>query len=214
MSSKCITQLIYMDFDVLIIGGGVAGMSCALLFGSAEKHPFVKGKKIGIIIHQRSSSLQNAVFNNVLGVAPNTFGKDILENGKNQLQELYPTISLIENEKALSIEKKSNQIIVNTNKNEYTSEKIIVAVGPKNFAIKGLEEYTELHSKLPSEKQRTQLKNTNHIVDDGIYVVGVLAGLRSQFAIASGSGVSVATDILSEWNNGNPVKVHDSVTLQ
>jgi len=25
-----------MDFDVLIIGGGVAGMSCALVLGSAE----------------------------------------------------------------------------------------------------------------------------------------------------------------------------------
>jgi len=203
-----------MNFDVLIIGGGVAGMSCALLFGSAKKLPFAKDKKIGIIIHQRSSSLQNAIFNNVLGIAPNTTGKDILENGKKQLQELYPNISLIENEKVLRIEKKSDTIIIHTNKTSYLAQKIVVAVGPKNFAIKGLEKYTELHSKLPIEKQRTQLKNTNHIVNENIYVAGVLAGLRSQFAIASGSGTSVATDILSEWNNGNPIKVHDSIILQ
>lgn len=202
-----------MDFDVLIIGGGVAGMSCALLFGSAEKLLFAKDKKIGIIIHQRSSSLQNAIFNNVLGITPNTTGKDILKNGKKQLQDLYTKVALIENEKALCVEKKPESIIVYTNRNSYSASKIVLAVGPKNFDIKGLEKYTELHSKLPPEKQRTQLKNINHIVDDGIYVTGVLAGLRSQFAIASGSGTIVATDILSEWNNGNLVKVHDAVTL-
>ena len=202
-----------MDFDVLIIGGGVAGMSCALLFGSAEKLPFAKDKKIGLIIHQRSSSLQNAVFNNVLGIPLNTLGEDILKDGKKQLQEQYPTIELIDNEKVLRIQKNGNHITVFTNKGSYKSQKIVVAVGPKNFAIKGLEKYTELHSKLPPEKKRTQLKNTNHIVDENIYVAGVLAGLRSQFAIASGSGTIVATDILSEWNSGNPVKVHDSITL-
>ena len=64
------------------------------------------------------------------------------------------------------------------------------------------------------QKNRTQLKNTNHLVDEGIYVAGVLAGLRSQFAIAAGSGTQVATDIMSLWNNGKPVKVHDSSILK
>ena len=186
-------------------------MSCALLFGSAKKLPFAKDKKIGIILHQRSSSLQNAIFNNVLGIPSNTTGMDILKNGKKKLQDLYPTISLIENEKVLRIEKKLDSIVVYTNKKSYSALKIVVAVGPKNFSIKGLEEYTELHSKLPLEKQRTQLKNVNHVVDKGIYVAGVLAGLRSQFSIASGSGTIVASDILSEWNDGKPVKVHDSI---
>ena len=165
------------------------------------------------LVLRKNFLLQNALFNNVLGLALNTLGKDILENGKKQLQELYPTISLIENEKVLRVENSLESITIFTNKNSYSALKIVLAVGSKNFDIKGLEEYTELHSKLPPEKQRTQLKNTNHIVDNGIYVAGVLAGLRSQFAIASGSGTIVATDILSEWNNGNPVKVHDSITL-
>ena len=39
-----------MDFDVLIIGGGVAGMSCALVLGSAQFKPYAKDKKIGILI--------------------------------------------------------------------------------------------------------------------------------------------------------------------
>jgi len=38
----------------------------------------------------------------------------------------------------------------------------------------------------------------------------VLAGWRSQFAIAAGSGTQVATDILTLWNNGQTTMIHDS----
>ncbi len=42
----------------------------------------------------------------------------------------------------------------------------------------------------------------------------VLAGFKRLFSIASGSGTIVTTDILSEWNNGNPIKAHDTIILQ
>lgn len=61
-----------MNFDVLIIGGGVAGMQCALVLGSAKDKPFAQSKSIGLIAHQRSSHLQNALFNNALGLPPGT----------------------------------------------------------------------------------------------------------------------------------------------
>ena len=61
------------------------------------------------------------------------------------------------------------------------------------------------------EKNRIQLKNTDQKVADGIYVVGTLAGHRSQLSIAAGSGAAVATDILTLWNNGIETHVHDSV---
>jgi thioredoxin reductase len=201
-------------FDVLIIGGGVSGMSSALMLGSARTQEYAKDKKIGILLHQRSSSLQNAIFNNVLGLKPNTTGASILKNGKKHLKEVYPHVSQIEFEKVLKIEKKLDYIIVYSNKNTYHSKNIIIAVGPKNFNIKGLEKYQELHAHIPPEKNRTQLKNNNYLVENGIYVTGVIAGLRSQFAIAVGSGTQVATDIMSLWNNGKPVKVHDSTILR
>ena len=50
-------------FDVLIIGGGASGMSCALVLGSAKKQAFATDKQIGIITHQKTSHLQNALFN-------------------------------------------------------------------------------------------------------------------------------------------------------
>ena len=201
-----------MNFDVLIIGGGAAGMSCALVLGSAKDKPFATNKKIGIVMHQKSSALSSGLFNNVLGLEPGTTGKEILEYGKNQLKSTYPHVRQIEKEKVTKIEGKAGNFAVTTNKNLYKASTIVVAVGPSNlFNIEGLNQFKEPHQNLPAAKERIQIKNTNHKVVDGIYVAGVLAGWRSQFAVASGSGAHVATDILSEWNNGNPTMIHDSI---
>ena len=92
-----------MVFDVLIIGGGVSGMQCALVLGSARNKVFAAQKNIGIIMHQRASHLENALFNNVLGLAPKTTGKDILREGKEQLATLYSHVSQVANEKVIAI---------------------------------------------------------------------------------------------------------------
>jgi len=201
------------SFDVLIIGGGAAGMSCALVLGSAINKPFANDKTIGIIMHQKTSALSSGLFNNVLGLKSGTTGKEILEDGKNQLAETYPHVIQIEKEKVTKIEGESGNFTIITNKNTYAAKTIVVGVGSSNlFNIEGLNQYIEPHQKLPAAKERIQLKNNDHIVTEGIYVIGVLAGWRSQFAIACGSGASVATDILTAWNNNNPAMVHDSIS--
>ncbi len=201
-----------MIFDALIIGGGVSGMQCALVFGSAKNKPFAINKNIGIIIHQRASHLENALFNNVLGLPPKTLGKDILTQGKNQLASLYPHVSQIENEKVLSIKEIDNIYIIETNKGSYQSKVVVLALNySKPFYIKGLDEFLIPHERANFEKNRIQLKNKNHLIKQGLYCCGTIAGWRSQFAIAAGSGASVATDILTLWNDGNHTKVHDKV---
>ena len=88
----------------------------------------------------------------------------------------------------------------------------MVAIGYSNtFDIQGLMEFVETHKKAVAEKQRIQLKNTDHLVTEGIYVAGTLAGWRSQLSIAAGSGAAVATDILTLWNNGIQSQSHDKI---
>lgn len=201
------------SFDTLIIGGSAAGLSCALILGSAVNKPFAVNKNIGIITHQKSSALNNALLNNVLGFEKGTKGGDILVKGIHQLENLYPHIRQIAQEKVVKIEGSYPEFKVVTNKNSYLAKHIVVAVGPSNlFNIEGLNQFVVPHSSLPPQKERIMLKNSNHLVTKGIYVAGVLAGWRSQFAIAAGSGAQVATDILSIWNNGNHTMIHDSVT--
>lgn len=199
-------------FDLLIIGGGVSGMSCALVMGSAKDKPFVTEKTIGIITHQKNSNLQEAIINNAYGIPPGKLGADLLTESIQHLSENYPHISQIPNEKVLKVEGEYPEFTITSNKNTYKSKIIVVGIGAANtFAIEGLMQFVEPHQKTPPEKQRIQLKNNDHKVADGIYVTGTLAGSRSQVAIAAGSGAAVATDILTLWNGGNHTQVHDSI---
>ncbi len=197
-------------FDLVIIGGGAAGMSCALIIGSALNKPYAKNKKTALIAHQKSSHLQNALFNNVLGLTPGTLGEDILENGKRELNNLYPELTQIEKEKVLEVLEYPNYFEVITNKNNYQAKTVVVAVGYTSpFSIKGLDNYVIPHQMSKPEKNRIQLRNKLQLIKPNLYVAGSLAGWRSQFAIACGSGAQVATDILTKWNNDEHTKVHD-----
>ena len=184
------------QFNVLIIGGGVSGISCALVLGSAKNKPFASEKKIGIFTHQKSSALQEAVFNNAYGITPGKLGAELLQESKTHLTSMYPHVVQISDEKVLKIEGEYPNFTVVSNKNTYSTQSIIVGIGSANtFNIEGLTQFVEPHQKALAEKQRIQLKNTDHKVIEGVYVIGTLAGCRSQLTIAAGSGAAVATDL-------------------
>jgi thioredoxin reductase len=201
-----------MMLDCLIIGGGVSGMQCALVLGSAKNKPFAVDKNIAIITHQRSSHLENALFNNVLGLSSGTLGKDILKESKAQLSDLYSHITQIDKEKVLSVDELKDGYRIKTNRNTYNSKIVVLALNySKPFTIDGLNEYLIPHKKANVEKDRIQLLNEDHLIKEGLYCCGTIAGHRSQFAIAAGSGAAVATDILTNWNGGKHAKVHDKI---
>ena len=198
--------------DVLIIGAGVSGVSCALILGSAQNKPFAMDKKIAIVAHQKASSLQNAIFNNAYGISAGKLGSELLDESLEHLTNSYPHIQQIHGEKVLAISGDAGNFTVTTNKSSLQVKTVVIAIGAGNpFTIEGLEHFIEPHQKIPAIKNRIQLKNVDHLVAEGIYVAGVLAGHRSQLSIAAGSGTAVATDILTLWNDGNHTMVHDAL---
>jgi thioredoxin reductase len=198
--------------DVLVIGAGVSGVSCALILGSAQNKPFAKDKNIAIIAHQKASSLQNAVFNNAYGISAGKLGSELLDESIKQLTYSYPHIQQIHGEKVLSVSGEGGNFTITTNKSIYQAKIVVITIGAGNpFTIEGLEDFIEPHQKMLAIKNRIQLKNTDHLVAEGLYVAGVLAGHRSQLSIAAGSGAAVATDILTWWNDGNHTVVHDAL---
>ena len=198
--------------DVLIIGAGVSVVSCALILGAAQNKPFAMDKKIAIVAHQKASSLQNAIFNNAYGISAGKLGSELLDESLEHLTNSYPHIQQIHGEKVLAISGDAGNFIVTTNKSSLQVKTVVITIGAGNpFTIEGLEHFIEPHQKIPAIKNRIQLKNTDHLVTEGIYVAGVLAGHRSQLSIAAGSGAAVATDILTLWNDGNHTMVHDAL---
>ena len=151
-------------FDVLIIGGGVSGMSCALVLGSAKNKPFVTDKKIGIIAHQKNSASSGSLINNAYGIPPGKLGSDLLSESIQHLSETYPHINQIPNEKVLKIEGEYPEFTIITNKNTYKSKMVVIGIGAANtFAIEGLMHFVEPHQKAltrktknPTQKQRPQ----------------------------------------------------------
>lgn len=199
-------------FDVLIIGGGVSGVSCALIIGSALKRPYADGKKVGIFTHQKASSLQNGVYNNAYGIAPGTLGSQLMDTSLEHLSTAFPDVVQIPTEKVLNVEGTAGNYTITTNKDTYQAKIVVMALGSAgNFDLEGLMQYVIPNKKALPEKNRIQLINDDHLVTEGLYVAGTLAGQRSQLAIAAGSGASVGTDILTLWNNGLPTQYHDSV---
>jgi len=199
-------------FDVLIIGGGVSGVSCALVIGSALKRPYAEGKKVGIFTHQKASSLQNGVYNNAYGIAPGTLGSQLMETSLEHLTTTYPAVEQIPSEKVLNVEGTAGNFTVTTNKDTYHAKIVVLALGSAgNFDFEGLMQYVIPNKKALPEKNRIQLTNDDHLVTEGLYVAGTIAGQRSQLAIAAGSGASVGSDILSLWNDGKATQSHDSI---
>ncbi|HKL37188.1 MAG TPA: FAD-dependent oxidoreductase, partial [Salegentibacter sp.] len=154
-----------MKFNVLIIGGGAAGMSCALILGSAIQKNLIPNKKVGLITHQKASHLNSALLNNALGVVPGTSGKQILEEGVLHLEEQYPEVEQISREKVKEIIQLKEGFRVVTNKNIHETEIVVIATGYNSpFKIEGLENEVIPHQKAKVSKERIQLKNKDHLV--------------------------------------------------
>lgn len=121
-------------------------MSCALILGSAQHKSYAENKKVGIIFHQKTSDLQNALFNNVLGLPAGTTGAAILKDGPKHLEKLYPKVIQIGKEKVLKIGPIPSGFTVETNKNRYRAGKVVIAAGYSDLLrIKGLENYIIPH---------------------------------------------------------------------
>jgi Thioredoxin reductase len=127
-----------MRYDILIVGGGPAGLSCAITIGSAVEHEmgFAKGKKV-LVIDNGNSDLKSAKLNNVPGIKRGTIGKGLLEQIKDQAKE-YSCVEILEDtvQKVL----KNNGFVVQTaSGNSFEADVVVLASGFKAFDIEGLE---------------------------------------------------------------------------
>ncbi len=197
-------------FDLLIVGGGPAAVSCGLMLSSAKSHEYMQGKKVAMIAYNKARDLDVAVLNNYYGVASNTKGKDLNVKELERLNS-FDFIQQLPEDVIKSVVAKDGGFEVQTAENTYLAKEVVLAIGhsPKIEKIAGLENYITEHKKsLPGQK-KFALKNTDLVVAEGLYAAGLTSGCASQVAVAVGTGADVAIKLMTKWNDGVFTHHHD-----
>lgn len=192
---------------ILIVGAGPAGIACALTLAAAKSMANSSFADIQIeMIDDGASDLMAAELWEVPGIRLGASGSELLAKMKAQLDQFQIPLQvgsvtrLAGSEGAFQVETATGRV--------QSAEMIVLATGFKKFAI----EVEGGVQKIPhpaSPKPRICLSlNDENMVAPGIYAAGLLTGVHSMFAIASGSGTEVACRILGKIAGG-PVVVHD-----
>ncbi len=197
-----------MRYDVIIVGGGASGLYCALTLASAQGRgwEWAENRRY-LILDTGRSDMNRALFNNVPGIPMGTKGRELLDRIREQIK-FYGGVDFLE-EEVVEISGRKGEFKIRTKGGrEIEGDYVVLASGFHRFDIEceGVEVVENPRSPKPG---RVMVKHDgNFKVRDGLFVAGLLAGVSSMFTIASGTGVQVAIDILSEWA-GKPIVIHD-----
>ncbi len=193
-------------YDIIIIGGGVAGCGAGITLGSSE------GTKLGelktLILDDGRSDLKSAKLYNVPFIKQGTPGVDALARLREDTTS-FDSVSF-KNENVQQISGDKGDFSVKTELNEYKAKYVILATGAGSLEVKlnGKDIPTLPHELMPKPgKIKVAHKGRQELVD-GIYVAGLLSGATTMYATALGSGVEAACAILSDLS-GKCAVIHD-----
>ena len=194
--------------DVLIIGGGAGGLSCAITLASARGKNWFNDRRI-VIVDDGTSDLHKAKLFNAPGVPPGTLGSDLMSGLEDQLQQ-YDCATMLRGTVQRAERLPGGRFIATLESGEEViAMSLVIATGYKRWDVEGLDH-------MPQQHPRGGKPDRIHLPHDGCYrietdlhVAGLLAGGSSQFAIAAGIGTQVAVELLSEWA-GKRTHVHDT----
>ena len=196
-------------YDVLIIGGGVAGITCALTLSSVEnKFPWAKDRKY-LIIDENNSDLLQAKLYNVPGVRQGALGEEVIRDMRKQL-DMFKSIEILDDIVVRAEGSLNNFSVTTKSGKSFLADRLVLATGMHKFDIEGLNVEVLPHDKVMKPK-KIKIKNKDLKVREGLYVAGLVAGSKTMFAIAAGDGAKVACDIFEEWT-GKFAVAHDSVS--
>lgn len=193
-------------YDVIIVGGGVSGLSCAITLGSAKSKLDIAANKRILIIDAGASHLKMAQLYNVPGIAEGTKGPELLASLAQKAQS-YDNVTIMQGT-VKSIDGTFGDFKISTESAESFMAEIIVLVnGMQTIAMDGIGAAVVENIRAPRPNM-VMIENNNGIISKGKYVTGCAAGASSMFATAAGYGVQTATDIISSWV-GKYTVIHD-----
>lgn len=177
-----------MKLDVVIIGGGISGLSAALFTGHA-------GLKTIVFDTGLSQIKQVSALNNNLG-SPGISGDELLQRYRQQLQGFAE----LKNAKVDSLQKENDSFIILADGETYEANRVIVATNINTELLEALGLEIGVNDNIKSGK----IKKVVGVNWEGLtsipnlYIAGLLAGIPSQVMIAAGQGAAVGVRVAQE----------------
>ncbi len=194
-------------YDVIIIGGGPAGLGCTLTLASAKGHFEWGENRRYLVIDNNSSDLLKAKLNNVPGIAPGSLGRYVIKNLKEQAK-MYGNVEIIDGRVVKVEGEYKNFKVITEEGKEFYSDFVVFATGFHEFNIE-CKDVEIIENKKSPRPGKVQLKvDQDYKIKEGLYAAGLVAGVSTMFASAAGSGVQVACNIQAIMAGKNVV-VHD-----
>ncbi|MDQ6767713.1 MAG: NAD(P)-binding protein [Candidatus Eremiobacteraeota bacterium] len=174
-------------FDVIIAGGGMAGLSCALFLARAQ---------IAVAVFDRAQSSLRRVerVNNYLGFPDGVGGAELLDLAQRQAERFGVTFASAD---VTNVERGANGFVVRTGEQTYESTYFVLASNKRTDLA------TQLGLALGGFGNKfVAVDAEGQTAVEGCYAVGRITGHPSQAVISAGDGAKTAIGLIQEIRGG------------
>lgn len=183
--------------DVIVIGGGVAGLQAAVFTAKAGEETLVLDSESSLVLN--TSNIKNMVGHDSIA------GKELLKKGKDKLDDFNGEIREGE---VKNLERTDEGLKITTSESEYESEYVVIASA-------GDIDYIELDVEFEEGAEGPYMMDKHVVTDDSnkatenVYVAGLANSWEYQTSIALGDGAKAAVNLLSDKYD-EPFTDHDT----
>jgi len=183
--------------DVIVIGGGIAGLQAAVMTAKA-------GEKTLVLDSEESLVLNTSNIQNLLG-HDSVSGKELLKSGKQKIEEYNGEIK---NEEVKKVERTDSGLKIETGESDYSAEYVVVAsAGDLSFIELDIEFEEGVEG--PYMMDKHLLTDDSNKAADNVYAAGLANTWEYQTSVAIGDGAKAAVNLLTD-KYGEPYEDHDT----
>ncbi len=173
--------------DVIIIGGGAAGLSAAVFTARAGRST--------LVLDEGNSILRWAWLDNYLGFEEGIAGEDLRQSGFRQAERAGAQVVRA---RVTGIERVADGFLVRTEAGDFEGRVLLLATGLAVGLAAALG-VAVVPGREPKMGEVYRVDADGRTGVPGVWAAGVAAGTTSHAIVAAGDGARVAVNLLSEW---------------